>query len=629
MTFTDLIPKKRSNQALLISGVIVGMTLRIHGVMGELNTDEAFTWRNFAKPGYAEAITSYFVPNNHIFHSILVRASTQLLGPEDWVIRLPSLVAGVLALPAIFSLSQALFRRMQISLLCLWFFALSPHHISISSTARGYSLAVLFSILSAHLFLPKLHRTKWVNIAFVVSCFLATYTIPSTALHVLVLGVWSGIIYRNDVVTRRKIAWMFGLLFVLICAAYWPLRSQLTMAASIFGIDVWSDPTSLLQVIGDTGSLLAGGILGLPPTIFALFGLAYAARHHKSVATYVILVWTLPFAICLFAGTATAPRGYVFLLPSFAFLFGLGLSELSNRHKLCRTLLPIAALVAYSWTASGRISANLPYQYQEVSRYLATQGTQPAFTVTPTMMEESVYHYGGNYIKDNLLACIKHHAINKLIFFTHATDKRFQLSNYWLWEERGMRSGLQISETTFSKKFTSGNIELFEHIESGRKIFPHDGRIGWNPDPNYRPKDFLFKVGPPGLSEWQSIAIENPTGERYGIIPESNITFPTLGVAALIFCATDSDSHVELFRTVSDGDTKRTNVQETLMISLLPTEHTEPKGQRWYIRTGLVPVNQIGEYSIYVSGTSSIPHRIADILCYFFPVEKLRQSMKQ
>lgn len=133
---------------LLLASMATALALRLHGLDADLNHDEAFTWQSFASQPYGEIVSAYPVPNNHIFHSILVRIASRIFGAGEIAIRLPALLAGLAAIPAVFLLGRALFQRTPPALLAAWILALSPAHISFSQVARGYSLLLLFASLS-------------------------------------------------------------------------------------------------------------------------------------------------------------------------------------------------------------------------------------------------------------------------------------------------------------------------------------------------------------------------------------------------------------------------------------------------------------------------------------------------
>ena len=77
----------------------------------------------FARSLFAAA-TDYHLPNNHVFHSILVYFSTRIFGIQPWAVRLPAFTAGVLLVPAAYWLAKRLYDRwtaLGAALLVAWF----------------------------------------------------------------------------------------------------------------------------------------------------------------------------------------------------------------------------------------------------------------------------------------------------------------------------------------------------------------------------------------------------------------------------------------------------------------------------------------------------------------------------
>ena len=107
----------RTETALFLAALATALALRLHGLGADLNHDEAYTWQVFASRPYAEILGSYPVPNNHILHSLLVRLSTRVFGTGEIAIRLPALLAGLAAIPAVFLLGRALFQHTSPALL--------------------------------------------------------------------------------------------------------------------------------------------------------------------------------------------------------------------------------------------------------------------------------------------------------------------------------------------------------------------------------------------------------------------------------------------------------------------------------------------------------------------------------
>ncbi len=94
---------------LVLGAVLVALLLRLSRIDASLGHDEAYTVEAFSSQPVARLITAYAEPNNHIFHSLLVRLVVNQLGKENWMVRLPALLAGLATVPVVYLLGRALF----------------------------------------------------------------------------------------------------------------------------------------------------------------------------------------------------------------------------------------------------------------------------------------------------------------------------------------------------------------------------------------------------------------------------------------------------------------------------------------------------------------------------------------
>lgn len=108
--------------------------------------DETYTYIAFAARPWWDLFSDYHLPNNHIFHTMLVKLSTGIFGMAPWAVRLPALVTGVLCVPAVYWLGKRLYSR-STGLLAAGLLAALPTWIDYNTNARGYVPMALFSVL--------------------------------------------------------------------------------------------------------------------------------------------------------------------------------------------------------------------------------------------------------------------------------------------------------------------------------------------------------------------------------------------------------------------------------------------------------------------------------------------------
>ena len=155
-----------------------GILLRALFLTLPMRHDESYTVVVFAMRPWLKLISDYHLPNNHIFHSILVKLAINFLGTAPWEVRLPAFLSGVLCVPAGYLAARQLYGRIP-AVLSAGLIAALPMLISFSTNARGYSQYILFGLvlLSLAIYLSK-HANLAGWILFVFIAVAGFYTVP-------------------------------------------------------------------------------------------------------------------------------------------------------------------------------------------------------------------------------------------------------------------------------------------------------------------------------------------------------------------------------------------------------------------------------------------------------------------
>jgi len=170
--------------------LLLGIWLRLFGLDQPIRSDEAWTYLNYVSRDILHVITDYSSPNNHILHNVLAHLSIALLGDTLEILRLPSFLAGVLALPVGYWLFYRLSGRYQ-ALVALALLACWPMLVDYSTNARGYSMVVLLTLaLFAAVNEIRLTGRSLSYVGFAVFAALGLYTVPSFMLSILTAGFW-------------------------------------------------------------------------------------------------------------------------------------------------------------------------------------------------------------------------------------------------------------------------------------------------------------------------------------------------------------------------------------------------------------------------------------------------------
>jgi uncharacterized membrane protein len=131
---------------LLTIACVTALGLRLIVLRG-LWVDEAITVANARLP-FAEMLDHMRATDIHPpLHYASVLVAMRLLGASEFSVRLPSILAGVLLVPAVFVLARELFDR-GTGLIAAGLAAVSPLLVWYSQEARMYALLMLFSVVA-------------------------------------------------------------------------------------------------------------------------------------------------------------------------------------------------------------------------------------------------------------------------------------------------------------------------------------------------------------------------------------------------------------------------------------------------------------------------------------------------
>ena len=176
--------------AFLLVVMAAGAYARVLHLFWPMQYDETYTYLAFARRSLFAALSDYHLPNNHIFHTLLVYISTRLLGDAPWAIRLPAFLAGWLTIPAAYVLARRHY-NLTAAFLASALAALWPFLVYYSANARGYSLIgllVLLLILLGTYLLGRPNLAGWIIFALLAA--LGIFTVPVMLYGFGVVCLW-------------------------------------------------------------------------------------------------------------------------------------------------------------------------------------------------------------------------------------------------------------------------------------------------------------------------------------------------------------------------------------------------------------------------------------------------------
>jgi 4-amino-4-deoxy-L-arabinose transferase-like glycosyltransferase len=372
---------------------VVGLALRIYGLGSEsLWWDEVYAITTMSQPGPLEIIRLSTTDNNPPLFYLILHYWMLLAGDSAFSVRLPTAIAGVLAIPMMYRIGTLLFDR-SAGLLAALILALSAYHIRYAQEARAYGLMAFLTLLSFYFFvrLLKGNASRYTSVGYVVFTALLLYThfygvffVAAQIVYVLVgrenlrgwvlPGVALGLLY---------VPWMM-LLAVNVLSPTGAWRGGTT----------WIPEPTLVDVAKTFEAYSASLPLVIVLTLLAGYGLFRIVRGDRPTAL-LLLAWllvpiVLPFLVShLYRPMlvdryviAASPAYYLLATQGFAGFEGLAFRE--RRYAQALLVLLVAVLSVASIT--GYFGAVTKQPWREVAGYVDEHGRA----------EDLVLLYGGS-----------------------------------------------------------------------------------------------------------------------------------------------------------------------------------------------------------------------------------------
>ncbi len=180
----------RTEGLFLLVILAAGLTVRLLLINRPMAHDESYSVYIWGSSSLRHTTNDYHLPNNHIFHSILVNLIYHHLGKTPALVRLPALISGWLMIPSAFLLGKKLYNR-ETGFLTAGLTAFSPFLIDYSANARGYTI---FALLTVWILLLGLYLQKHKNLAgwllLILLSAIGFYTLPVMLYPFGALCVW-------------------------------------------------------------------------------------------------------------------------------------------------------------------------------------------------------------------------------------------------------------------------------------------------------------------------------------------------------------------------------------------------------------------------------------------------------
>lgn len=361
--------------------LLVAVAVRMWFLFQPMRHDESWTFTVFASRPLYVGLSNYSEPNNHLFHTFLVHLVYLALGNKPWVLRLPALASGVLAVPAWYLAIRSMFNK-HAGLLTAALVASSSALIAYSANARGYTLIwLIFALLLAlgQRLMSQPNGFAWFLFAGLSAMGFYTVPIMLYPFGIVVLWMFLSSLAASRGRNRARFLMQLGLaaagaglmtillyMPVFVASGVDAVVSNRTVASHSWPIFVERLP----KVIASTWNLWNRD---LPKGVGVLLTFGFAASvvwHHRLARLRVpivlaALMWCVP--LMLIHRVAPPPKVWLFLLPLFLGLAAVGwsyfLSEIAGRLATSPSLVYGVLAIMLAGVLSARvIRANTIYE---------------------------------------------------------------------------------------------------------------------------------------------------------------------------------------------------------------------------------------------------------------------------
>ena len=351
---------------LLLVVIVVGVGLRVRYLNVPMGYDEAYSFLNFARRSWIEAIADYNNTNNHVFNTFLMHWCYRIWGQQDWALRLPAFAAGALVVACAYPWAATRFRR-PTALPATALIACTPVLIDYSVDARGYmfvtAAALLIDLAFERIDVGAARSSLWWLVAWLSMVF-GLWSMPIMVYPLAGLLGWFALAQstsgpKNGFDWRRlRPLLVFGATGVVAVAALYapayifrgleatrnPFVRPLSFAAWLVGT-----PTSWAKAYGLWTEGPIWSIVWLAPLavgIVRVFGRRPTAWRLGSVFIATLVLMALH-------RVAPPRRLFVFLAPWVCLLVAVGieagLAKIANSDRAVRLTVPAILLAAIVW----------------------------------------------------------------------------------------------------------------------------------------------------------------------------------------------------------------------------------------------------------------------------------------
>jgi len=319
----------------------LAVCLRLPTLGSVLSGDEATTFLMHAGSSWESLFLSYLGPNQHTLFSVLSNLMMEIFGDSEVAFRLPSMVAGSLAVPLTVLIGKRLTGSIAVGWIAGILMAFSASNILWSQVGRGYSLTICLSLAVIFFTLKgedDFSRWSW-RCGLALSGLAMVLTLPSNVYFLL--GCAVAFLVRFHTITKQNkssylkekaksfVPW--AILFSLILIYF-----SLNLSDLQRGVKIYKEYARLLEGL-ESLAFTPARIIGIFENLISPWGLwAYllffigwgGLKGERVLQLFFILV--VPIGFAWSAELLGPPRSYIYLLPLVLILMANGTLILSR-----------------------------------------------------------------------------------------------------------------------------------------------------------------------------------------------------------------------------------------------------------------------------------------------------------
>jgi len=213
---------------------LIGGVLRLYEIDRPVGYDEAYTFINFSSKHIKYILADYHAPNNHILNSLLIGIAYWVLGPHNWIVRVPAFLAGTLSIPVAYLVTRRFF-SFSVAIAASSAIAITNSFIFESINGRGYPLIIFFSLILCNLaWLIINNPNKIVYIAYAIIAALGFYTIPIFLYPLAGISLWV-VVTQLLIYKSPSMKWLNVKNFLISCFSFALLSFILYSPVIFFG----------------------------------------------------------------------------------------------------------------------------------------------------------------------------------------------------------------------------------------------------------------------------------------------------------------------------------------------------------------------------------------------------------